>query len=135
MLPEKLQTIINEFTELEDTEEKFELLMEYGQELQGVNEEDKITTNLVSGCLSVVYITVELKEDNIYIKGEADSLLVKGLVQALITGLNGMTVDGLLSLDEEFLTAFGLNASATASRSNASKNILHKIKEQARKLL
>ena len=131
-IPEKLQKIIDEFNELEDNEEKYELLMEYGEQLEGVKTEDKITHNLVPGCMSVVYITAEIKDDKIIIHGEADSLLVKGLVQVLIQGLNEMNVKEFLNLDESFLTAFGLTNTLTPSRSNASKNIFLKIKEQVK---
>lgn len=133
-VPEKLQKIIDEFNELEDNEEKYELLMEYGEQLEGVKKEDRITYNLVPGCMSVVYITAEIKDDKIFLHGEADSLLVKGLVQVLIQGLNGMNVKEFMSLDESFLTTFGLTNTLTPSRSNASKNIFLKIKEQVRAL-
>lgn len=135
MLPEKLQKIIDEFNELEDNEEKYELLMEYGEKLAGVRAEDKQTINLVPGCISVVYIKTEIKDGKVEIYGEADSLLVKGLVQILVEGLNGMNVNDFTKLDEEFLTAFGLNNTLTPSRNNASKNIFLKIKEQVQKIL
>jgi len=134
MIPEKLQKIIDEFQELEDKEEKYELLMEYGEQLKGVKKEDKTTQNLVPGCMSVVYITAEIKNDKIIIHGEADSLLVKGLVQVLIQGLNGMNVEKFLKLDDNFISSFGLTNTLTPSRSNASKNIFLKMKEQVKAL-
>lgn len=135
MLPEKLQTIIDQFQELKDREEKYELLMEYGEQLEGVNEEDKQTQNLVPGCISAVYITAEIQHNQVIIHGEADSLLVKGLVQVLIQGLNGIPIDEFMKLDEGFLTAFELDNTLTPSRSNASKNIFLKMKEQVQKLI
>jgi cysteine desulfuration protein SufE len=134
-IPEKLQKIIDEFNELEDTEEKYELLMEYGEKLEGVKTEDRITHNLVPGCMSVVYISAEIKDDKIIIHGEADSLLVKGLVQVLIEGLSGINVNEFLKLDDDFIIAFGLTNTLTPSRSNASKNIFLKMKEQVKKEL
>ena len=132
-LPEQLQKIIDEFNELEDNEEKYELLMEYGEQLEGVREEDKTTHNLVPGCMSVVYITAEITNGKVKLHGSADSLLVKGLVQILIQGLHGMNAEEFLKLDESFLTAFGLTNTLTPSRSNASKNIFLKMKEQVQK--
>jgi len=135
MIPEKLQVIIFEFNELEENEEKLELLMEYGEKLKGVKKEDKITHNLVPGCMSTVYIKTEIINDTVKLYGEADSLLVKGLVQILIEGLDGLKTESFLELNEDFLTTFGLDNTLTPSRSNASRNIFLKMKEQIKKIL
>ena len=133
MIPEKLQQIITEFEQLETDEEKFEVLMEYGEKLKPIKSNEKNNSNLVQGCMSIVYITAKIKNDKIFFEGEADSLLIKGLVQILIEGINEIRTKEFLEMKEDFLKIFGLTNSLTSSRANASKNIFLKMKEQVRK--
>lgn len=130
MIPNQLQEIIDEFQEFNTAEMKYELLIEYGKELQNYSEEKKTNEYLVPGCISVVYITTEVRDGKVYFSGFADSLLVKGLVSIIVQGLSGIPVQEFEQINENFLIQLGLNDSLTPSRANASVNIFKLMKRQ-----
>lgn len=132
--PIKLQEIIDDFSLLETNTEKYEELLNYGEELEDMPEEFKIKENLVPGCTSIVYIKTTLKHDIVTIYGSADSYLVKGLVAILIQGLHGLTPQEINDITSDFLTELGLNETLSTTRANASINIFSMIKAQVQKL-
>ncbi len=133
-LPAKLQEIIDDFKTLETNTEKYEELLNYGEELEEMPTEFQTKENLVPGCTSIVYIKITIKNNKINIYGSADSYLVKGLVAILLEGLNGISKEELLNLKPDFLIELGLNETLSATRANASINIFNMIKEQAKQL-
>ncbi len=133
-LPAKLQEIIDDFKTLETNTEKYEELLNYGEELDEMPKEYQTKENLVPGCTSIVYIKTISENNKINIYGSADSYLVKGLVAILVEGLKGITVEELLNLKPDFLIELGLNETLSATRANASINIFNMIKEQVKQL-
>ena len=134
-LPKKLQEIIDNFKLLDTNTEKYEELLQYGEELDEMPLEYKVSENLVPGCTSVVHIKSILKDDKLHFYGSSDSYLVKGLVAILVQGCSGMTPEEFLSLSPDFLVDLGLTETLSATRANASINIFNLMKQQTEELL
>ena len=64
-----------------------------------------------------------------------DSLITKGLLAFLISGLNELTPSQVVEIDKKFIEDTGLKASLTPSRSNGFLNILLKMQSQANEFL
>ena len=52
--PPTVDELIEEFNELEDWEERYDLIIDFGRELPALSEQDRIEENLVKGCMSTV---------------------------------------------------------------------------------
>lgn len=133
MLPKKLQEIIEDFSVLDTQEEKYEALIEFGQELGSFSQELKTEKNMIVGCMSEVFIDVQVKNGIVHLKGWASSILVKGLISILVTGLDGLGVDEVLALTPEFITKIGITSSLTTSRANTPLNVLTTIQSRVKR--
>ncbi len=76
-----------------------------------------------------------MHEGKIYWKGYSDALITKGLLSFLITGLNALTPEEIINVNDDFIEQTGLKKSLTPSRSNGFLNILLKMKSQANEFL
>lgn len=130
-LPSNLDRIVEKFKRRTDPKQKYEQLLWYAKKLESLPEEEKTPENKVSGCVSQVYITADLKDGKVYYKGDSDAQLVKGLVAFLIEGLNGLTPEEILQITPDFIEDTGLKVSLTPSRANGFYNILQLMKKKA----
>lgn len=130
-LPTNLARIVEKFQRRSDPKQKYEQLLWYAKKLEPLPEEAKTPENKVSGCVSQVYITADLKEGKVWYKGDSDAQLVKGLVAFLIEGLNGLTPEEIVQITPDFIEDTGLKVSLTPSRANGFYNILQLMKKKA----
>ena len=132
---EKLNNIVKKLQSTDDPKRKYEYILWLGKKLPSPQEEIKIPENKVKGCVSEVYVKGTIREGKIYWEGYSDALITKGLLSFLINGLNELSPDEILDLNNNFIDAAGLRASLTPSRSNGFLNILIKMKSQANNFL
>ena len=130
-LPDKLERIVKKFKRREDPKQKYQQLLWYAQKLPSMATEDKIPENKVSGCVSQVYITADIKDGKVWYKGDSDAQLVKGLVAFLFEGLNGLSPEEILKVSPDFIEETGLKVSLTPSRANGFYNIFKMMKAKA----
>ena len=108
--------------------EKLEALIDYSKTLSDFPENKKTEENKVPGCVSTAYLTVEIKNNQIYFQGYSDALTVKGFMAILINGFNGMEKEKFLQqaqvIVQKFIERTQLQASLTPSRANTIGNII-----------
>ena len=131
----KLNNIVNKLKSTSDPKRKYEYILWLGKKLQTPNNEILILENKVKGCVSEVYVKGTLKKGKIYWQGFSDALITRGLLSFLISGLNELSPEEILNLNNNFIEDTGLKKSLTPSRSNGFLNILIKMKSQANEFL
>lgn len=129
--PPALEKIVQKFQRQSDPKRRYELLIWFAKRLETMNDASKVPENKVQGCVSQVFISATLDENQVFYTGDSDSQLVKGLVAVLIEGLNGLTPDAILAVEPSFIQDMGLNASLTPSRANGFYNIFQLMKQKA----
>ena len=112
--------IIEEFAGFDDWMDKYQLLIDLGNEQEPLDEKDKTEQNLIDGCQSRVWLVAELiKEPGvIHFRAESDALIVKGIVALLIRVLSDHTPQEILNADLYFIEAIGLKEHLSPTRSN-----------------
>jgi len=130
-LPTNLAEIVQKFKRHNDPKRRYEQLLWYAKQLEGLPETEKTSENQVQGCTSQVFITASLQDGHLYYQGDSDAQLVKGLVALLIKGLNGLTPQEVLEVTPDFIEETGLKVSLTPSRANGFYNILQLMKKKA----
>ncbi len=130
-LPPNLTKIIQRFQRSSSSKQRYEQLIWYGNQLPPIADSVKIEANKVPGCVSQVFITTNLEDGKILYQADADAQLVKGLVGLLITGLNGLTPEEIISIAPDFIQELGLNVSLTPSRANGFYNIFQVMQKKA----
>jgi len=122
--------IIEEFEAFDDWVERYQLLVEYGKELKNnpMPEADKTDTNKIDGCQSTVWITSRYENGILYFQGDADALLVQGIVALLLHVLSAHTPQEILTSELYFIDRIGLREHLSPTRSNGVAAMLKQIK-------
>lgn len=122
--------VIEEFELFENWLERYQLLVDYAKELENnpLPEADKNDRNKIDGCQSIVWFTCELKDGKLMMKGDADALLVRGIVALLLHVLNDHTPEEIIKADLYFIERIGLREHLSPTRSNGIAAMLKQIK-------
>ena len=110
--------IIDEFSGLDDWMDKYQLLIDLGNEQEPLDEKFKIESNLIDGCQSRVWLQADYVDGKINFTAESDALIVKGIVALLIRVLSGHTPQEILDADLYFIEQIGLKEHLSPTRSN-----------------
>ena len=110
--------IIEEFSGLDDWMDKYQLLIDLGNELTPLDERYKTEQNLIDGCQSRVWLQADYVDGKINFTAESDALIVKGIVALLIRVLSGHTPQEILDADLYFIEKIGLKEHLSPTRSN-----------------
>lgn len=110
--------IIEEFAGLDDWMDKYQLLIDLGNEQEPLDEKYKTESNLIDGCQSRVWLQADYKDGRIYFSAESDALIVKGIVALLIRVLSEHTPQEILDADLHFIDEIGLKEHLSPTRSN-----------------
>ena len=124
--------IIDEFTELDDWMDRYQLLIDLGQEQEPLPEQYKNEQNLIDGCQSRVWLQADMQPDGtILFRAESDALIVKGIVALLIRVLSGQKPADILSADLYFIKQIGLQEHLSPTRSNGLLAMLRQMRMYA----
>ena len=110
--------IIEEFAGLDDWMDKYQLLIDIGNEQEPLSEQYKTEQNLIDGCQSRVWLQADYVDGRIRFTAESDALIVKGIVALLIRVLSGHTPQEILDADLYFIDEIGLKEHLSPTRSN-----------------
>ena len=131
-IEEKQQEIIEEFQDYDDWMDRYQLLIDLGNEQEPLPEKYKTESNLIDGCQSRVWLQADLQDDGtILFQAESDALIVKGIVTLLIKVLSGHTPDEILDADLHFIEDIGLRDHLSPTRSNGLLAMLKQMKMYA----
>jgi len=134
-LTPQLEMMVEAFASIPDEKTRHKQLLYMASKLPAVNDDMKISTNKVPGCLSTVHVdcTLEPKDDEMVVNyfGDSDGLLTKGLLALLIRGLSGCTPEEIQKIDPQFIQAAKISQTLTPGRNNGFLNMLAVMKKKA----
>ena len=125
------QNLVADFALLDNWEEKYEYLIEMGQDLPEMDPALKTDDRLVHGCQSSVWFDIHCEEGNLVFSADSDSLIVKGMVAVLNNILNGQPAEEVLQADMSFFETLGLWRHISSQRSNGLTAMMGHIKKAA----
>ncbi len=120
--------IVAEFTAYDDWMDKYQYLVELGNELEPLEDEEKNDTTLIKGCQSQVWLVCDEKDGKIYYRGDSDAIIVKGVVSLLIKVLSGSLPDEIIDFDFGFVDEIGLKEHLSPTRSNGLVAMMHQMR-------
>ncbi|MBR1446168.1 MAG: SufE family protein [Alloprevotella sp.] len=116
---ETQDAIIEEFTSLDDWMDRYQLLIDLGEEQEPLQESEKTESNLIDGCQSRVWLVCdETANGHLTFRAESDALIVKGIVCLLIRVLSDHTPQEILDADLYFIPRIGLEEHLSPTRAN-----------------
>ncbi len=125
---EKQNEIIEEFNQFDDWMDKYSVLIDLGNSLEPIEDNNKVPQNIIEGCQSRVWLVADYKDGIITYRGESDAILVKGIVSLLIQVLSNHTPDEILNTDLYFIEKIGLREHLSPTRSNGLLAMIKQIK-------
>ena len=124
--------IIEEFSDFEDWMDKYQLLIDLGNEQQPLPASEKTEQNLIDGCQSRVWLVADLTDDGLlHFRAESDALIVKGIVTLLIRVLSDHSPHEIIDADLYFIERIGLREHLSPTRSNGLLAMLRQMKMYA----
>lgn len=125
------EEIIEEFSEVDDWMDRYQMLIDLGSNQKPLPTQEKVESNLIEGCQSRLWLVCEEKEGLLYFRAESDALIVKGIVMLLIKVLNGHSAEEILASDLYFIDKIGLREHLSPTRSNGLLAMLKQMKMYA----
>ena len=110
--------VIEEFSDFTDWMDKYQLLIDLGNEQEPLDDKYKTESNLIDGCQSRVWLQADYVDGKIVFTAESDALIVKGIIALLIRVLSGHTPQEILDADFYFIDRIGLKDHLSPTRSN-----------------
>ena len=110
--------VIEEFSDFTDWMDKYQLLIDLGNEQEPLDEKYKTESNLIDGCQSRVWLQADYVDGKIVFTAESDALIVKGIIALLIRVLSGHTPQEILDADLYFIERIGLQDHLSPTRSH-----------------
>ncbi len=139
MLP-TIDEIVSNFELLDDWEERYRYLIELGRMMEPLPDEAHTDVNKVQGCASQVWLQTRLDgspdKPVLYLLGDSDAHIVRGLVALLISLYDGKSASEALSTDALALFKdLGLAEHLTPQRSNGVRSMVERIRRDAQMAL
>ncbi|WP_431036729.1 SufE family protein [Pseudomonas yamanorum] len=111
-------------------EQRARLLMQWGERLPALPDEDKVDVNLVQGCESLVWLVGRLQDGHWQFAASSDARLIRGLVALLLARVNGLSAAELQAVDlPGWFEQLGLSRQLSPSRSNGLNAVLQRMRQ------
>ena len=123
--------VIEEFNDFADWMDKYQMLIDLGNELSPLDNQYKTEENLIEGCQSRVWVQCEFDGTQLHFTADSDALIVKGIIALLIRVLDNHTPQEILDSDLYFIDAIGLKEHLSPTRSNGLLSMVKRIKAYA----
>lgn len=110
--------VIEEFSEFTDWMDKYQMLIDLGNELEPLDEQYKTESNLIDGCQSRVWLQCDKKDGRLIFTADSDALIVKGIIALLIRVVSNHTPKEIIDADLYFIDRIGLREHLSPTRAN-----------------
>ena len=123
--------VIEEFSDFDDWMDKYQMLIDLGNDLEPLDEKYKTEQNLIDGCQSRVWLQCDDVDGKLVFTADSDALIVKGIIALLVRVLSGQTPKDILDADLYFIDRMGLREHLSPTRSNGLLAMIKQIKAYA----
>jgi len=136
-----IDTIIDDFSLLDDWEDRYRYLIELGRDLEPMSDAAHNEDNKVRGCASQVWVETTVHRTPgqppvLTFVGDSDAHIVRGLVRLVLALYSGKPAPEILKTDAvELFNRLGLREHLTPQRSNGFRSMVERIRSDARAAL
>ena len=136
-----IDEIIDNFSLLDDWDDRYRYLIELGRELPPLAAEAHNVANKVQGCASQVWLDTSVRRNGaggpvLSFVGDSDAHIVRGLIAILFAMYSGRNARDILATDAVALfEKMGLREHLTPQRSNGFRSMVERIHSDARTAL
>ena len=117
-LNETQKEIVEEFSVFEDWLDKYNYLVELGNDLPELDPAYRTSEYLINGCQSKVWLHADYVDGRLQFNADSDAIIVKGIVALLVKLMNNRTPAEILDNELFFIDDIGLSQNLSPTRSN-----------------
>lgn len=133
-----IDQIIDDFSFLDDWEDRYRYVIELGKALPDLAEEKKTAQNKVNGCASQVWLVTHRGEGAdpvLTFEGDSDAHIVRGLVAIVLAAYSGKTASAIAHYDVfDVFNRIGLVENLSSQRANGLRSMVKRIRDEAQAL-
>lgn len=131
-MPPAAQDALEAFSNCPGWEQRARLLMQWGERLEPLSDEERREDNRVHGCESLVWLLAEQRDGKWHFRATSDARLLRGLLAVLLVRVEGLNGEALTALDlVDWFHQLGLQRQLSPSRSNGLNAVLQRMRELA----
>ncbi|MBV9556083.1 MAG: SufE family protein [Pseudolabrys sp.] len=136
-----IEEILDNFSLLDQWDDRYRYVIELGRTLAHLPEADHIESNKVRGCASQVWLVTQVHRNGptgptLTFQGDSDAHIVRGLIAILFALYSGRSAQEILTTDATALfDQLGLRENLTPQRSNGLHAMIERIRSEARAAL
>ena len=130
MATDAFEDIVADFEFLEDWEDRYRYVIDYGRAMEPLDDALKVPATKVDGCASQVWLHPRLDGGVFSFDGDSDAMIVRGLIAVLRALYNGLPAAQVAQVDAGTeLARLGLNDHLSAQRSNGLQAMVRRIRQ------
>lgn len=132
---DRAQQIVDEFSLFDDWMSRYEYLIELGDDIPLLDDDEKSDEHYIHGCQSDVWIETQFddQDDVFHLRGDSNARITKGLAALIIRVLDEQSPRAIETADFSFLDDIGLHDHLSSQRNNGLKAMIEELQERARR--
>ena len=132
-MPLEAHAALEAFQAVGSWEQRARMLMQWGERLPALADDEKVDANLVQGCESLVWLVGRLQNGHWQFAASSEARMIRGLVALLLARVNGLSADQLQAVDlPGWFNQLGLSRQLSPSRSNGLNAVLQRMRDLTR---
>ena len=132
MIKRKLKRYAQILNNIEDPQDQFVWIMDFGKNSLPMDNDHKVKSFEVVGCQSQTWLVPHFVEDKIYFTADSAALISKGMVSMIADVYSGSSAQDIKEFDQDEFKILKLDTLLTPGRNNGVHGMLKKVKEYAR---
>ncbi len=130
-IEEKRDQLVEELFPFEDHLERLTYVIDRAKDLPGLEEDYKIDTFLIKGCVSQLWIFPSFKEGKCHFQADSEASITKGTASLLCDLYSNESPEDIVRLEPDFLGEVGITQHLSPNRRNGLTGVREKIKAYA----
>ena len=123
--------IIDDFSYFDDWMDKYEYIIDLGNDLPLIDPTQKTDEKLITGCQSSVWLGVDHKDGKVEFTADSNSVITKGIIGLLIQVMSNQPAKDIVDSDLYFIEKIGLKEHLSPTRSNGLLSMVKQMKMYA----
>ena len=128
MIKRRLDRYLQVLDNIDDDQDKFLWIMDFGKNSRSVDDSLKIRDFEVRGCQSQTWLVPHFVEDKIYFSADSAALISKGMGCIIADVYSGSSAQEINEFDQKEFEKMNLSSLLTPGRNNGVHSMLKKIK-------
>ena len=128
MIKRKLDRYVQVLNNIDDDQDKFLWIMDFGKNSRPMEDSLKTRGFEVPGCQSQTWLVPHFVEDKIYFTADSAALISKGMVCLIADVYSGSTAQEINEFDQKEFDKMSLSTLLTPGRNNGVHSMLKKVK-------